>query len=170
MPGDPSDDSKSRSRKGTLSRYFVFFYFSFYWAGFTVAQRERAQEDFNVPYEGAPPHPPHICIRKTATAPGSPYTFRIVRGFFYVPQNYQHSRNCETGPPALSSLSEKTRNSNHLQVKLQRQHFLLSYLKTLSVGPVGVSNSQPPASQPGEQPSELPVGGYDRERRTSNTL
>ena len=45
-------------------------------------------------------------------------------------------------------------------MKLQRQHFLLSYLKTLSVGPVGVSNSQPPASQPGEQPSELPVGGY----------
>ena len=57
-----------------IFNYFVFFvlYFSFYWAGFTVAQRERAQEDFNVPYEGAPPHPPHICIRKTATAPGSP--------------------------------------------------------------------------------------------------
>ena len=46
-------------------------------------------------------------------------------------------------------------------MKLQRQHFLLSYLKTLSVGPVGVSNSQPPASQPGEQPSELPVGGLE---------
>ena len=43
-------------------------------------------------------HPP-IRIQKTATAPGSPYSFRIVRGFFYVPQNYQHSRNCETGPP-----------------------------------------------------------------------
>ena len=43
-------------------------------------------------------HPP-IRIRKTATAPGSPYSLRIVRGFFYVPQNYQHSRNCETGPP-----------------------------------------------------------------------
>jgi len=42
-------------------------------------------------------------------------------------------------------------------MKLQRQHFLLSYLKTLSVGPVGVSNSRPPASQPGAQPSELPV-------------
>ena len=39
-------------------------------------------------------------------------------------------------------------------MKLQRQHFLLSYLKTLSVGPVGVSNSRPPASQPGAQPSE----------------
>ena len=85
----------------SLTTCFFFIYLSaFYWAGFTVAQRERAQKDFNVPYKGAPPHPPHICIRKTATAPGSPYTFRIVRGFFYVPKNYQHSRNCETGPPA----------------------------------------------------------------------
>ena len=63
------------------------------------------------------------------------------------------------GTSGLSSLSEKTRKSNHLQMKLQREHFLLSYLKTLSVGRVGASNSQPPASQPGEQPSELPVGG-----------
>ena len=80
--------------------YFIYLFIAFYWAGFTIAQRERAQEDFNVPYEGAPPHAPPICIRKTAIAPGSPYSFRIVRGFFYVPQNYQHSRNCETGPPA----------------------------------------------------------------------
>ena len=47
----------------------------------------------------------------------------------------------------MSSLSEKTRKSDHLQMKL---HFLLSYLKTLSVGPVGVSKSQPGA-QPSEQ-------------------
>ena len=40
----------------------------------------------------------------------------------------------------FSSLSEKTRKSNHLQMSLQRQHFLLSYLKTLSVGPAGVWN------------------------------
>ena len=57
---------------------------------FTAAQRERAQEDFTHPL---------IRIRKTATAPGLPYSFRIVRGLFYVPQDYQHSRNCETGPP-----------------------------------------------------------------------
>ena len=44
-------------------------------------------------------------------------------------------------------------------MKLQRQHFLRSYLKTLSAGPVGVSNSRPPASQPGAQPSEQPVRG-----------
>ena len=37
------------------------------------------------------------------------------------------------GTPGLSSLSEKTRESNHLQM-----YFLLSYLKTLSVGPAGV--------------------------------
>ena len=42
-------------------------------------------------------------------------------------------------------------------MKLQMQHFLLSYLKSLSVGLV--SNSRPPASQPGAQPSEPPVRG-----------
>ena len=38
----------------------------------------------------------------------------------------------------LSSLSEKTRKSNRLQMLLQRLQFLLSYLKTLSVGPAEV--------------------------------
>ena len=42
-------------------------------------------------------------------------------------------------------LSEKTRISNHLQMSLQRQHILLSYFKTLSVGPVWGSNPRPPA-------------------------
>ena len=42
------------------------------------------------------------------------------------------------GAYGLSSLSEKTRLSNRLQMLLQRQHFLLIYLKTLSVGPAGV--------------------------------
>ena len=46
------------------------------------------------------------------------------------------------GTSGLSSLSEKTRKSNHLQMKLQRQHFLLSYLKTLSVGPVELTTSR----------------------------
>ena len=37
------------------------------------------------------------------------------------------------GTHGFSSLSEKNRKSNRLQTSLQRQHFLLSYLKTLSV-------------------------------------
>ena len=49
------------------------------------------------------------------------------------------------GTYGLSSLSEKTRKSNRLQMSLQRQHFLLSYLKTLSVGLAGDSNPRPPA-------------------------
>ena len=35
----------------------------------------------------------------------------------------------------LTSLSEKTRKSNHLQMLELRQHLLLNYFKTLSVGP-----------------------------------
>ena len=42
------------------------------------------------------------------------------------------------GTYGFSSLSEKTWKSNNLQMSLQRQHFVLSYLKTLSVGPAGV--------------------------------
>ena len=45
--------------------------------------------------------------------------------------------------------------SNHLLVQLQRQHILLSYFKTLSVGPVWGSNPRPPAQQTGALPTEL---------------
>jgi len=51
-------------------------------------------------------------------------------------------------PCGFTSLSEKTRNSIHLQMSLQRQHFLLSYLKSLSVGPAKVwICDQPPLSR-----------------------
>ena len=46
----------------------------------------------------------------------------------------------------FSPFSEKTSKSNHLQMSLQRQHFLLSYLKTLSVGPAWVWTCDPPRS------------------------
>ena len=53
------------------------------------------------------------------------------------------------GAYGLSSLSKKTRKSNRLQKLLQiRQHFLLSYLKTLSVGPASVWTYGLPLSRP----------------------
>ena len=52
------------------------------------------------------------------------------------------------GTYGFSFLFEKTRKSNHLQSSLQRQHFLLSYLKTLSVGPVGVRTRGLPLGRP----------------------
>ena len=58
----------------------------------------------------------------------------------YVPSGSltSHRINCEElwdGTFGLSSLSEKNRKSNHFQISLQRQHFVLSYFKTPSVGP-----------------------------------
>ena len=68
-----------------------------------------------------------------------PYSLRRVCGFFNVKQIFYYMcKGLWDGAYGLSSLSEKTRKSNHLQMLLQRQHFLLSYLKTLSVGPAGV--------------------------------
>ena len=52
------------------------------------------------------------------------------------------------GTYGFSSLSEKTTKSNHLKMSLKRQHFLLSYLKTLSVGPVGVWTRDLPLGRP----------------------
>ena len=63
------------------------------------------------------------------------------------------------GAYGLSSLSEKTRESNHLQMSEQRQHFLLSYLKTLSVGPAGVWTHDLPHGSPVVYQVSQPVGG-----------
>ena len=52
------------------------------------------------------------------------------------------------GTYGFSSLSGKTRKSNHLQMSLQRQHFLFSYLKILSVGPAGVWTRDFPLGRP----------------------
>ena len=67
-----------------------------------------------------------------------PYSLRRVCGFFNVPQIYYMCKGLWDGAYGLSSLSQKTRKSNRLQMSLQRQHFLLRYLKTLSVGPAWV--------------------------------
>ena len=63
------------------------------------------------------------------------------------------------GAYGFSSLSEKTRKSNRLQMSLQRQHFLLRYLKTLSVGPVGVRTRDLLLSRPALFQLSQPGGG-----------
>ena len=69
-------------------------------------------------------------IRRCPTSPSPPSTderqpqhrdyptlFQIVRGFFYVPQNYQHSRNCETGKdcPSFSIRSAEFKQISQIQ-------------------------------------------------------
>ena len=44
----------------------------------------------------------------------------------------------------LTSLPEKTRNSNHMQMLEERQQLLLDYFKTLSVGSAGNKNQATP--------------------------
>ena len=78
-----------------------------------------------------------------------PYSLRRVCGFFNVPQIFYYMcKGLWDGAYGLSFLSEKTRKSNRLQMLLQRQHFLLSYLKNLSVGPAGVWTYGLPLSRP----------------------
>ena len=60
------------------------------------------------------------------------------------------------GTYGFSSLSDETRKSNRLQMSLQKQHFLLSYFKTISVGPAGVwTRDLAPAQLTDALPTEL---------------
>ena len=99
--------------------------------------------------EGGSWSDPHIKIshpaqERLAMPPGCtfPILFKRWGGFFYVLQEpeWDEWKLCETGlANGFSSLSEKTRKSNHLQMSSQKKHFLLSYLKTLSVAGPAVS-------------------------------
>ncbi len=92
-----------------------------------------------------------------------PYSLRIECGFFNVP--CYKTEDTEEGTYGLSSFSEKTGTSNHLQMKLQRQHVFLSYLQTLSVVPVRGSNLRPQARQSSALFTEVP-----RRRSTQHTF
>ena len=67
-----------------------------------------------------------------------PYSFQTVVRVRSTSHKNRSVKVLWEGTYGFSSLSEKTRKSNDLQMSLQRQHFLLSYLKTLDPGPAGV--------------------------------
>ena len=68
-----------------------------------------------------------------------PYSFRIVMWVLLRPTRTNQWNCCERGHTVFCPYPRRlSRKSNYLQMSLQRQHFLLSYLKTLSVGPAGV--------------------------------
>ena len=73
--------------------------------------------------------------KRLATLPGStsPFLFEEWWGFFYAPQQPDKCKCYETGHTLFRPWprSEKTRKLHRLQMSLQRQQFLLSYLKTL---------------------------------------
>ena len=84
------------------------------------------------------PIPQPVKVENT-TSVYDPYSFWIVMLVFLHPTRTNQWKCCETGPmvshPYLRRQESLTIWRSHL---LQRQHFLLSYLKTLSVGLAGV--------------------------------
>ncbi len=89
----------------------------------------------------------HSTLHKDqTTTPGTPCPTLYDKcvGSFTSPADHK-TKDAGDGAYGLSSLSEKTRISNHLKMSLQRQHILLRYFKTLSVSPIWESNQRPPA-------------------------
>ena len=81
------------------------------------------------------------------------FSSRIACGLFNVSQGtYEHEDYLWDGTYRLWFLSENTWKSNHLRMKLQRQHSLLNYFKNQCWSCRG-SNPQPPAWEPDSQPN-----------------
>ena len=66
--------------------------------------------------------------------------YRTVSGFFNVPYYLISNKGYETGPPVYSPYPRRLESLTvcRCSYKVQRQHILLSYFKTRSVGPAGV--------------------------------
>ena len=99
--------------------------------------RQTAIKQFTMNEDFFTDAPNVISEQDQATTPGTPCPTLCDKCVGSLTSPADHNReDAGDGTYGLSSLSEKTRMSNHLQMSLQRQHILLSYFKTLSVGPV----------------------------------
>ena len=100
--------------------------------------------------------PQHLGLRPLSTL------FEQWCGFFYVQQEPAKCKCCETGPTVFHPYPRRLEiwKSNHLQMSLQRQHFLISYLTTLSVGPAGVRTRDFLLSRPALSQLSQPGGGW----------
>ena len=78
-------------------------------------------------------------VWRLTTPPGStsPTLFKQWYTFFYVPQEPDMLSAVRRDLWLFILIREDYRKSNPLKMSLKRQHFLLSYLKTLSVGQPG---------------------------------
>ena len=108
-----------------------------------------------------------VCRLTTPPGSTSPPLFEQWCGFFYVPREPDKCTEVLwDGTYGFSSLSEKTRKSNrglticrcHYKGSM---HFLLSYLKTLSVDPAGVRTHDLPLSRLALSQLSQPGGGFD---------
>ena len=88
----------------------------------------------------------------------SPTLYKQCMGSLMSHRIQHRCKGCEIGPLVYFPYPRRLKKTNHLQLCLQRQHFLPSFFKTLSVGPDRVwTCKQPPARQIGTYPIEAVV-------------
>ena len=102
---------------------------------------ERATKSYarHIPFS-APAHAQRLTKDSHNTGNFMPCSFRIVCGFFNIPQGTYINMEgiCETGPTVYRPYPRRLESLTICWFNYKRQHFLLSYFKTLSTGPAGV--------------------------------
>ena len=142
---------KNKIANQAFADQFYFFTFFFYFTSFFWTQacpEGMCMNRTQVPCEV--PSLPNLTTRKGWPHHRGlrPVLFSKSDVWSFTPHKNKSVKVLWDGTYGFSSLSEKTRKSKHLQMSLQRQHFLLSYLKTLSVGPAGVWTRDLPLGRP----------------------
>ena len=104
--------------KCCVDLFYALWFITFYWAGFYSCPEGKGTRGL---------HPPPHSHTKDSHSTGITLLFSNSAWALLRPTGLSTFKELWDGTSDLSSLSEKTRKSNHLQMKLQRQHFLLSY-------------------------------------------
>ena len=100
-------------------------------------------------------------VWRLTTTPGStsPTLFEQCCGFFYVPQEPDKCKCCETGPTVFRPYPRTMESLTVCRCHYKGNTFFSFYLKTLSVGPAGVRARDLPLSRPALSQLSQPGGG-----------
>ena len=147
---------EGRSHGGEQNRCALFTrYINMRMASLYISIQRHHWQLLSVHFELTVPTQPMMwmmwCVVWRLTTPAgstSPTLFKQWCRFFYVPQEPDKLSAVRRDLWFFFLIREDYRKCNHLKMSLQRQHFLLSYLKTLSVGQAGVQTYVLPFSRP----------------------
>ena len=124
-------------------------YFNMWTVSSDVSTRRRHWQPLSVHYQ---PNPwcEWCDMWRLTTTPGStsPTLFEQWCGFFYVPQEPDKCKCCETGPTVFRPYPRRLESLTVCRCHYKGRTLLLSYFKTLSVSPAAVRTRDLPLSKP----------------------
>ena len=138
----------------SLIKFFLYLFIFIYLITSTIWCRTHNRAGFQLSVSLQITNPAQ---ERLATPPGSTSStlFEQWCRFFYVPQEPDQCKCCETGPTVFRPYPRRLESLTVCRCHCKGSTFSSVILRTLSVGPAWVLNPRPPAQQTGTLPNEL---------------